>query len=626
MLNAFRSSGRSKGTSILVWIILGLLVVGLTGFGLGGAVSGLASQNVARVNGEKIETATFVRLVDQQRQRLSQEFQRPITMAQAQLFGIDQQVLGQLVTQAALDDQMADLKISAGDAVVRDQLMATQAFQGVSGGFDQTAYDFFLRQSGLSAREYEDQLRKDAARTLLDVAVASGLQMPDVFGEAVLKYANEERRFSVVRLTEADLETPIEAPTDADLQAHYTANPDEYTAPETRIVSYAALTPAQLGNEIEITDEQIAALYDSRSETYARPELRVFDLIGFGTEAEAAEAKAAIEAGELTFDGLAESRGLTAADLSAGTVAAEDLGATAREVVFGAEGPGVLGPVQTDLGPSLYRLNAILAAQTQTLEDVREDLRTELAQDAALDELVDLIEPVEDLLAAGATLEEIAQETPLAFGELALTSDVGEGLAGDLAFRREAFEAEVGEERDLVELGEGGIAALRVERVDPPALRPYDEVADQVAADWRGAQISAALATQAAALKAALDEGRQLAPLAEELDLREMGPVTRRGQVDTDLPPDVLEQVFALEPRASTVIQDLDGALLVQITEVVPVDATDPANSEQLERLNGELSGALANSLFQAYAQMLVDGAEVSVNQQLIEDTLALYP
>lgn len=626
MLNAFRSSGRSKFTTILVWFILGLLVVGLAGFGLGGAVSGLANQNVARVGDQGVETETFVRQVQQQRNQLAQQFQQPITMAQLQAFGVDRQVLDQMITRAALDNQVTAMEISAGDEVVRNQLLSSGSFQGVNGSFDQQAYEFFLRQSGLSAREYEAQVRKDAARVLLEVGVVGGVEMPRAFAEAVLRYAGEERSFSLVRLTEGDLETPVAEPTDADLQAYYEANAEAYSAPETRVVSYAAMTPALMSDQVEVTEEQIVALYDQRADSYVQPERRDVDVIAFGTEAEAAEAKAAIDAGTQSFGDLAEARGLTAQDVSLGTLTSDNLGSAAREVVFGAEAPGVFGPVQSDLGPALYRINAILAAQTRTVEDVREELRAEIASDAVLDEIADQIEPVEDLLAAGATIEEIADETPLVFGELALTDTLGEGLAGDVAFRRPAFESEIGDELDLVELEDGGIAALRLERIDPPAVLPFDEVAEQVADDWRTAEVAAALAAQAAALKAQLDEGRQFASVAGALELRSLGPVTRDGTVDPDLPGGLLEQVFGLETGQSVVIEDLGGAVLVQLDEVVPVDLSDDASAQQIDALSGELSGALANDLFQAYAQSVLNNTPVSVNDQLIDDTLALYP
>ncbi|MEM8656929.1 MAG: SurA N-terminal domain-containing protein, partial [Pseudomonadota bacterium] len=488
MLNIFRSSGKSKGMSIVVWILLGLLIIGLTGFGLGGAVSGLAGASVARVGGQTVETEDFVRQLDQQRNVFAQQTRQAITMSQAQLFGLDQQVLSQMVTRAALDDQVDQLGLSAGDDIVRDQLMSTGQFQGVNGNFDQAGYEFFLRQNGLTPSDYEDQLRRDAARTLLEVAVAGGVEMPPEFAETLLTNLAEERRFSILRLTPEQLESAVPDPSDADLRAYYDANPEEFTTPETRIVAYISMTPEQMADTVEITDEQVAALYDSRAEVYAQPERRIVDVLGFGSEAEAAEALAAITAGDQSFDDLVEARGLALRDITLGPITPDALGTAAREVVFGAPEPGVYGPVQSDLGPSLYRLNGILAANTRTLEDVADEIRAELASEAAVNEVLDLIDPVEDLLAAGATLEEVAQETGLAFGELGLTADLGEGLAGDLTFRREAFEAEVGEERDLVEMDDGGIAAVRVERIDPPTLRPFDGETEAVRASWIAAE------------------------------------------------------------------------------------------------------------------------------------------
>ncbi|MEM7613800.1 MAG: SurA N-terminal domain-containing protein, partial [Pseudomonadota bacterium] len=344
MLNIFRSSGKSKGMSIVVWILLGLLIIGLTGFGLGGAVSGLAGASVARVGGQTVETEDFVRQLDQQRNVFAQQTRQAITMSQAQLFGLDQQVLSQMVTRAALDDQVDQLGLSAGDDIVRDQLMSTGQFQGVNGNFDQAGYEFFLRQNGLTPSEYEDQLRRDAARTLLEVAVAGGVEMPPEFAETLLTNLAEERRFSVLRLTPEHLESAVPDPSDADLRAYYDANPEEFTTPETRIVAYISMTPEQMADTVEITDEQVAALYDSRAEVYAQPERRIVDVLGFGSEAEAAEALAAITAGEQSFDDLVEARGLAVRDITLGPITPDALGTAAREVVFGAPEPGVYGP------------------------------------------------------------------------------------------------------------------------------------------------------------------------------------------------------------------------------------------------------------------------------------------
>lgn len=628
MLNAFRSSGRSKGTSFLVWALLGLLIIGLTGFGLGGAVSGLSSQNVARVGGEPVSREAYVRALFNQLDRLGQSTGQRLTIQQARLFGLDQEVLGQMITRAALDKTVADVNLSVSDALVADQLRQAPAFQGLNGQFDVAGYQFFLDRNGQSAGEYEEQLRRDLARTLLEAAIAGGVEMPPILAETLLAHAAETRGFSYVRLREDDLEAPLPAPTEAELQAYYDANADLYMAPETRSIRYAALRPADLAATIEISDADLEAEFASRQASLNQPERRIVDVIAFGSETEAQEQADAIAAGTADFSALAASRGLTDADLSLGAIVATDLSGAARAAVFGAEGPGVIGPVASDLGPALYRINAIVAARTVTLESIADDLREELALAEAQDALIDLIEPVQDLVAAGATVEEIIAETDMLGGTLELTPQMGDGLAGDLAFRRDAFEAEVGEERDLVELTNGGIAVIRVENITDPALRPFDEVRDAVADDWRTDALTAALMARAEALSGQLSEGALLAPLAEGLSLpvTDIAPQERTAQLDADLPPDVMTEVFTLAPGGTTVVEDLNSVLLIQLTEVVPVDPADPETAERLAQINEVLSGQMAGNLYNGYAQLLVTEAGVTVNQELINNTLAQYP
>ena len=135
MLNAFRSSGKKKGGNIVVWILLGLIIIGLTGFGLGGAVSGLASQNVAHVGDEDVSREDFVRAMFRQLDAYGQTTGQRPTMAQAQALGIDRQVLSRLVTIAAIDGEARAMKLSVDDQIVGDQLLNASAFQGLSGNF-----------------------------------------------------------------------------------------------------------------------------------------------------------------------------------------------------------------------------------------------------------------------------------------------------------------------------------------------------------------------------------------------------------------------------------------------------------------------------------------------------------
>ena len=332
-------------------------------------------------------------------------------MAEARQYGVDRMVLARLVNDAALDDEAMRLGLSTGDEAVRAQVTATPAFQGPDGKFSPETYVAALERASLRPADFEALLRRESTRDLLARGVQSATTMPDTEAQAVLAFLGERRSFDWLRLDATLLPAPIPEPTDADLAAEHDAHAaDRYTRPETRQVSYASVTPASLAAGIEIPEDELRAAYDAEIDHFETPERRALDRIGFGSEAEAAAAKARIDAGETDFDKLAAERGLAPADMDQGIVAADALAPAARDAVFGAAEPGIVGPVATPLGPALYRVNAIMAPKTVPFEEAKADLAKERALDAARTQILDETAHVQDLIAGGATLEEIASE------------------------------------------------------------------------------------------------------------------------------------------------------------------------------------------------------------------------
>ena len=142
------TSLRSGKSNAFVWVILVLLIIGLAGFGIGSSGGGGASTPVASVGNANVTVDDYVRAYNQENQRLSQQFRRALSPEEMRLFGVDQRILSQLLNGAALDGEAERLGISVGDETVRARLMRTQAFRGIDGNFDETAYEFALQQSG----------------------------------------------------------------------------------------------------------------------------------------------------------------------------------------------------------------------------------------------------------------------------------------------------------------------------------------------------------------------------------------------------------------------------------------------------------------------------------------------
>ncbi len=625
MLGSFRNNRRS---GLFVWALMAAIMVGLAGFGIsvGGGLGG--SPNVAEVGGQKVTADAYVRAMQQELRALEQQVGRSLPMTEARQYGVDRMVLGRLVNDAALDGEAARLGISTGDEAVRQQVMATPAFRGADGKFDRAAYAAALDRAGLQPAEFERILRAEASRSLLSDAVQSAATLPDTEAETVLGFLGEKRSFDWLKLDAALLPTPIPAPTDADLAAAHDAHAkDRYARPETRQITYASVTPETLAASIEIPEADLRATYDADRARFETPEKRALDRIVFGSMDEAQAAKARLDSGAISFDALAAERGLKPGDTDQGTVAADALPQAARDLVFAAPGPGIVGPVDTPLGPALFRINAIMAAKTTPFEAAKADLAKAQALAAAKKEIVDETAHIEDLIAGGATLEEIASETIMELGQVALNSETSGGIADDAAFRDAALKANVGEETDLVELSGGGLATLRVDRIDPPATIPLADIRDRVAADWTADQTADALQKLATGYIAELNGGLGFADLAKRLDrpIQSAGPLTR-GETAPGLPPEIVADVFAAAPDAAVTRRDGDGVILAKLTGVVPIDLAAPESARVLDRLQGQYRDQVRGDVLALYTAALRASEGVSVNQSLVESTLARFP
>jgi peptidyl-prolyl cis-trans isomerase D len=622
MLGSFRK-GRAN---ILIWVLMAMLVIGLGGWGIG-VGGGLTTRHVASVGDRQVTADDYVRALQQELRAYSQQIGRDMPMAEARDYGIDRLVLLRLVNDAALDEEAARLGLSAGDDAVRAQVMATPAFQGADGNFSRDAYDFALERIGMRPAEFEELLRLEAARELVAGGVQAAATMPATAARTVLDFLGEKRGFDWVRLDAGLLPAPIAAPTDAEIEAEYEAHPDRYTRPETRRITTASVTPDALAATIEIPEAELRAAYEAAADTYRTPERRVADRIGFESAEEAAAARARLDAGEIDFDALTAERGLKPEDIDQGFVTADELSGPARDAVFGAGQPGIVGPVETPLGPSLYRINAILAATTTPFEEARAELQSERARAEAERRIHEDTAHIEDLLAGGATAEEIAAETVLELGTLALDAGTEGGLADDPGFRQAALAAETGVETDPVTLEGGGLATLRVDAVEPPALLPLAEVRDRVAADWTAARTAEALTELADGYVAELDGGLTLAALAERLGrpVTAVPPLTRGGTAE-GAPPQLVAEIFAADPNGAVVLRDGDGVILAGLGTVEPFDPDAAENAAAAAQVEQQFDRQVADDLLTLFTAAVRDAAGVSVNQPLIDSTLARFP
>lgn len=604
---------KSKAKNIGVWIILGLLFVGLMGFGAVGLQGNVTT--VGTVGDKPLPVTTYYNELRNQIAVRSNQLGRPLSFPEAEAEGLPQRALQIAVAERSLDNEALQLGLSVGDETVRDQVLATPAFRGADGGFNQTAYREALGRSGLSVRDYETSLRDGAARALLQGAVFTGIPDPAPYGRTVAQFTREERSLTWATLAPADLDIALEEPSEEALLAHYEANPELYTSPEVRVIDYVWLTPAMIQDEVPVAEEELREEYEIRIDEFVQPERRLIERLVFSTEEAAAEAMAAIDAGETTFPALVEERGLTLEDVDAGDVTQAQMG-DAGEAIFATEVGAVTGPHPSNLGPALFRVNAVLAARETTFEEALPDLREDEALQRALRVIEDQVDPINNLLAGGARLADVAEQTDMELGQIDWSAEASDGIAAYANFRDAALATGEGDFPELLELEDGGLFAIDVTEVRPPELQPFDDVRDAVIDGWEAEETRAAVLAEAEARAAQLRE-----TVADfgflDLDAREESGMTRRGFIN-GTPPNFLTEVFAMEPGEVRVLPNGDAAVIVRVDTVSDADAEDDAFAAEVDQVAERAGEGIAQDIYEFYTRSIQMQTDVQINEQAL--------
>ena len=604
---------KKGGRSLVVWVLVAMLIAGLSGFGVENF--GGATAKIGRVGEIEIEANDYAREMQGQINTLTRQFGAPVSMADARSFGVDRQVLAGLVNRAALDNEAARLGLSVGDATVAAELGKISAFQGISGTFDREAYAMTLQQNGTNEAAFEANLRRDVARALLTGAVAGGVVSPAPLTDTLVAYAGEKRGFSLLVLDDTALDAPLAAPTPAEVQAHYDANIATYTRPEAKRVEYAALLPETLAATMEVPEDEVQKAYDARLSEFMIPEKRLVERLVYPDEAAALAAKARLDQGT-SFDDLVAERGLTLEDVDLGDVTREELEGAA-DAVFALTEPGTVGPLPSALGPALYRMNAILAAQETTLDAARPELLQILQTEAAARAIADKVEAIDDALAGGATLQDLSTEfgMTLASTDYAAGAEDNDAITGYTAFRSAADALAEGDFPEAILLEDGGLVAMQLVEILPPSPVPLDKITDKVTEATRAEALARALAAKAAAAKTAVEAG---ATLESQGTVTAVAPTDRQATLDVG-PAVVLETAFQMQPGEIRVIEAGSFVALLRLDSITAAEVTSEEGQEMQDSIRQNLDRSIAEDMAALFTATVGQQAGIALDQAVID-------
>ncbi len=604
--------GSRAGTSILAFVMLGMIVIGLGGYGV--TNFGHAVDSVVTVGKVDVTTTQYARAFKSQIAQFSKQFGQQFTLQQAQMFGLDAQVLQSLISNAALDNEALRLGLSVGDLQVAQKIAATKAFLDVAGKFDRTIYAQVLEQNGLTVKDFETGMRADLARQVLQAAIVGGVITPQPLTDAIYAYQGEKRGITLLPLTEASLPQKLPPPSADDLKAFYTAHIADFTRPEAKRVVYAVLQPADIAKDQKIDEAKIKEAYDAASDTYNVPEKRLVERLVFPTDEEAKAARAKLDAGT-SFEDLVKARGLALTDIDMGDVSAADLGAAGKDV-FALTAPGVVGPLPSNLGPALYRMNAILSAQITPYAQAHDKLMGDLQLTAAAKAIETKFETVNDLLAGGSSVAETAKDQGMTQGstDYAAGADDNDPLSADPAFVKAVEAMQPGDFAQAVALTDGGLIVLQVTETVPPTPVPLDKALPKVTTALHADALAKALTALADTDLAAVKSGTRL----ETLGITDHISSTTRSATLDGIPAEVLTTAFTLKTGDIVKIDTKGTVALIRLDTVTPADRTSDTAKKSLDQLSTQAAQSIAQDAYDLFSTAMTTQGGLAINQPAI--------
>jgi peptidyl-prolyl cis-trans isomerase D len=620
MLRGIRKASSNWLGKAVMAVVMGVLIVSFGIWGIADIFRGFGQSKLAKIGNTEISIEAFRQIYTERLQQFSRQFGRPLTQEQARLFGLDRQVLQQTIAEAALDEEARRMGLGQSDAETLRVIHNDPNFKGLNGQFEPARFAAVLRQAGYTEQRYIAEQRRVSLRRQITGTISAGIEPPKLMLDAITRFQNEQRSIDFIKLEAAQAGT-IDAPSPETLAAYFEDHKVQFRAPEYRKISFAAITPEEIGKWSSVSDEEAKKIYDERKDKMGTPDKRQVEQIVFPTMEEATSARNRIDA-SFSFEDLAKERGLNPSDYDLGLIAKSAIIDPAiADAAFALPAGEISQPVQGRFGVALVKIGKIEPATVPSYESVAAIIKKEIATANARAKVNELQGKMEDERGGGASVVEAAQK----LGLTAVTIDAVDrsgrmpngqpvtNIPRGLDVVSQAFNSDVGVDNDPIQFN-GGYVWYDVIGVTPSRERPLDEVRDQVEAKWREDQIASRLRTKATEMVKKLEQGGNLADEAAAVGSKvESAKDFKREASVAGVPSSAITAAF--RTAKDGVGQSGSGSewTVFKVTDVT-VPPADLASGE-VKKLQETLQRGLADEQVAQYVTKIESVIGTSINQ-----------
>jgi peptidyl-prolyl cis-trans isomerase D len=634
MLTSFRRLSKSSiGTGLIA--LVGLLI--LIGFALGDiqslsiGTSGLSSNDLAKAGSFEV---TDRDMSSAMQRRLAQVRQQNPEADYSTLAGDFDPLLDSLIDGKALQAFAQKYGFVLSKRLIDGEIANIPGVKGLGGQVSTQGYQAFLARERLTDAEVRDLISISMLQRLLITPAASNARIPIGVATPYASMLLEARQGEALMVPIEPFKAGLD-PTEAQIQQFYMQNRTRYMVPEQRVLRLAPIGPDQVAN-IQASDQEIAAYYNAHQDVYGTKDIRTISQAVVPDPNVAKQIADRARSGQSFIDAV-KPAGLTAADITVGPQTKAQFtdlaSAKVAAAAFSAKPGEVVGPIQSDLGWHVIKIDAIKSQPGKSLADARGEIATQLTADKRKNALADIVNKVQDLLDGGSNFDEAAKKANLAVTTTPPITATGVAR-GDASYKfpadlapalKTGFDIAPTDEPAVEQLADDkGFVLVAPAQVIPSAPAPLASIRDQVRSDWiqRQATDKAKAVTDAIAAKAAGNISLADAAKQANVTLPAVQPVQARRIQLTQMGPNVpppLRTLFTTGQGKTQSGTVPPGFYVVKVNKIIPGNALNQPG------LITEIQKEFSEPLAQEYAQQFQQAAKLDVgvrrNEPVIEAT-----
>ncbi len=619
---------RSGLTSYFATALLGLLIASFALWGIGGDVLSGAGSKVAEIGDDKVTMNEYAREFQNRFAEIQQQSNGEITREMVIDQGMTQKWLADLVQSKTFAYAAHSLNIRVTDAQLRDYIMGIEVFQDTFGEFSKATFESMAGYRGYTSGEFEEILRRDLERQYLMTSIVSSIAVPDSVEKIFIKYLTEERTAEIITIPAYSI-TDIPEVDDEALEKYYQDNAANYMAPEYRDISFITLSINDFIDGITVTDAEIEQAMGSGANRVDGGELRDFEQILFDDKAAADKAYADLEAGR-SFSDIIIAAGSTSEDAAVFENTMQDVsdsyGIAAAEAVFTMAKGKYSQPVEDDFGWRIFNVTGISSAAGKSGNN-KAEVEKALKHEKALDLLYDKSELINDELAAGGSISDIATNLGLELKTAVNIDASGYNAKGDLVsnipddpvFLATVFEILLDDEPMLEEMGEGEYFLAVVDNVQESTLLPFEEVKTSVRDIWQADVRKKMARERANEILAKAQDGAVMEELSRETPDTSYTSVTLpRNDQSGKVTQNIHRDIFSLDIGRAKIIPAADGNGFVVLKVTARNHPKDAMPATQTAQLKQYLTQEYQQRFLSNYWRYLEDNLPVRINQRAV--------